>query len=281
MQYEDEALAFRCGGDWLYGILSQPAGECRRGVLIVVGGPQYRVGSHRQFILLARALATRGIATLRFDYRGMGDSQGDMRDFETVQDDLCAAIDAFMEAVPGMREVVLWGLCDGASAIAMYAGNDPRVSGIVLLNPWVRTANGLARTTLRHYYGSRLRDRAFWRQLMRGRLNLGRSVNSMLSLVRTAYATTSVPESDKLAKLPDRMYAGIRNFNGPVLVIIGGADLTGREFCDLTDATSTWKRLMASSRVTRRELDKADHTFSRRVWRDQVADWTEEWLRSW
>jgi exosortase A-associated hydrolase 1 len=281
MQFEDGALAFRCGDDWLYGILSRPAGECRRGVLVVVGGPQYRAGSHRQFTLLARTLAGRGIATLRFDYRGMGDSQGEMRDFETVQEDLRAAIDAFMEAMPGMQEVVLWGLCDGASAIAMYAGNDPRVSGVVLLNPWVRTTDGLARTTLRHYYGSRLRDGAFWRQLMRGRLNLGRSVGSMLSLVRAAYASASEAEQDRAHSLPDRMHAGIRNFSGPVLVIIGGADLTGREFCDLADATSSWKRLMTLSRVTRREISKADHTFSRRVWRDQVADWTCDWLRSW
>ena len=281
MPPEDSALAFRCGGDWLYGILSRPVGECRRGVLVVVGGPQYRAGSHRQFTLLARTLAERGIAALRFDYRGMGDSQGKMRAFDTVQDDLRAAIDAFMEAMPSMREVVLWGLCDGASAIAMYASNDPRVSGIVLLNPWVRTTDGLARTTLRHYYGSRLRERAFWRQLVRGRLNLGRSVGSMLSLMRAAYSPGSRPAQDEPVNLPDRMYLGIRSFGGPVLVIIGGADLTGREFCDLTDATSTWKCLMASSRVTRREIGKADHTFSRRVWRDQIADWTSDWLRSW
>ena len=25
----------------------------------------------------------------------------------------------------------------------------------------------------------------------------------------------------------------------------------------------------------------ADHTFSRRVWRDQVASWTAAWVRSW
>jgi exosortase A-associated hydrolase 1 len=281
MNIEESIVRFRCGGDWLYGVLSPAAVPCTRGVLIVVGGPQYRVGSHRQFALLARMLAANGIAAMRFDYRGMGDSEGETRSFDAIQDDVRSAVDTFMDAVPGMREVVLWGLCDGASAITMYVGSDPRVSGIVLLNPWVRTTDGLARTTLRHYYGSRLRDRTFWYQLVRGRLNLGRSVGSMLSLVRAAYAPASEPVPDKPVSLPDLMYAGIRNFHGPVLVIIGGADLTGREFCDLADATSTWKRLMASSRVTRREIGKADHTFSRRVWRDQVADWTCDWLRSW
>ena len=96
MQFDEQVLTFRCQDDWLYGILSQPAAPCKRGVLIVVGGPQYRVGSHRQFTLLTRYLARHGIAALRFDYRGMGDSEGEARDFEVIEDDIAAAIDAFM-----------------------------------------------------------------------------------------------------------------------------------------------------------------------------------------
>ena len=52
MQPEERALSFACGGEWLYGVLSLPAQApqaARRGVLIVVGGPQVRTGSHRQF----------------------------------------------------------------------------------------------------------------------------------------------------------------------------------------------------------------------------------------
>ncbi|HBZ05431.1 MAG TPA: hydrolase 1, exosortase A system-associated, partial [Massilia sp.] len=49
-----------CRGAWLYGIVSLPAAPHPRGVLIVVGGPQYRAGSHRQFTLLARDLAAAG-----------------------------------------------------------------------------------------------------------------------------------------------------------------------------------------------------------------------------
>ena len=46
---EERALSFACRGAWLYGILSLPqaASAPARGVLIVVGGPQYRAGSHR------------------------------------------------------------------------------------------------------------------------------------------------------------------------------------------------------------------------------------------
>lgn len=276
MVLEEHALAFRCGDDWLYGVASLPRSHASRGVLVVVGGSQYRAGSHRQFTLLARALAQDGIPAMRFDYRGMGDSEGEVRSFETVGDDLRAAIDAFFAAAPDMREVVLWGLCDGASAAAIYARTDRRVTGLVLLNPWVRTDDGLARTTLRHYYRQRLGERDFWSRLLRGRLDLVRSFKSAFGLVRAALAPASPAPA-----LPDRMCSALAAFTGPVMVIIGGADLTGREFCDLATTKPAWKRLLAAPRVTQHELDGADHTFSRRAWRDQVAAWTSAWVRSW
>lgn len=287
---EERALVFECGGERLYGILSlpAPAAACTRGVLVVVGGPQYRAGSHRQFTLLARDLAHEGVATLRFDYRGMGDSEGAARGFEEVGDDLRAAIDAFMAALPGLRQVVLWGLCDAASAIGMYAARDPRVAGVVLLNPWVRTEDGLARATLRHYYSARLRDPAFWRQLLRGGLDVRGSLASLLALLRKARGGQSsaaggaaASTAASTAALPERMRAGLQAFRGQVLLVIAGHDLTAREFCDLADADAAWRGILAPPRVTRRQIDAADHTFSRREWRDQVARWTAEWLRSW
>ena len=141
---DERALQFGCDGEALVGILSPAAAPAKRGVLVIVGGPQYRAGSHRQFALLARHLAEQGIPALRFDYRGLGDSSGAARTFEDVGADIRSAIDAFQAAVPGLQEVVLWGLCDGAAAALFYGHQDPRVAGLVLLNPWARSAAGLA-----------------------------------------------------------------------------------------------------------------------------------------
>ena len=74
MNYAEQALVFDCAGERMLGIVAIPEAAQATGVLILVGGPQYRVGSHRQFLLLARRLATDGIAAMRFDFRGMGDS---------------------------------------------------------------------------------------------------------------------------------------------------------------------------------------------------------------
>jgi exosortase A-associated hydrolase 1 len=270
----DIALSFDCAGDRLYGVASIPAAPSTRGVVIVVGGPQYRAGSHRQFTLLARALAEQGVAALRFDVRGMGDSEGTVRPFEDVGADLDAAITAFMAQVPALREVVLWGLCDGASAAALYAHRDARVTGLALLNPWVRTEAGAASATIKHYYRARLFDKAFWQKLASGKFDAAASLRSAFGLAKTA--VTAAP-----AALPDQVYQGLAGFHGKLLVMLSGADLTAQEFSDASAATDAWRKLMAQPRVTRHTLPGADHTCSRRDWQDQVAAWTADWLRAW
>jgi exosortase A-associated hydrolase 1 len=272
----DVALRFDCEGDALYGVASVPKAPAPRGVIIVVGGPQYRAGSHRQFTLLARALAEQGIAALRFDVRGMGDSEGTERPFEDIAADLHAAIDAFMAQVPALREVVLWGLCDGASAAALYAQNDARVTGLALLNPWVRTEAGAASATIKHYYRARLFDKAFWHKLASGKFDAGAAVRSALGLAKTAIKAPATA-----CALPEQVYQGLAGFNGKLLVMLSGADLTAQEFADASAGTDAWRQLMAHARVTRHVLAGADHTCSRREWRDQVALWTADWLRAW
>ncbi|MES2018651.1 MAG: hydrolase 1, exosortase A system-associated [Pseudomonadota bacterium] len=269
------ALAFGCHGDALYGVLDAPDAPHRRGVLIVVGGPQYRAGSHRQFTLLARSLAEQGIAAMRFDYRGMGDSEGEMRDFESVGDDLRAAVDAFFLAVPGMTEVVLWGLCDAASASALYAASDARVAGLALLNPWVRTESGAAKATLKHYYRARLLDPALWKKIATLRFDYRAAGASFRRLLGSA------AQAAPTGALPERMHAGLDKFKGKLLVMLSGADLTAQEFADLAQASPRWRDLLATPRVTRHMLAKADHTCSRRDWHDQVAQWTASWVLSW
>ena len=284
-------ISFRCGDADLVGMVHRPDhpsggtthGAPRRGVLIVVGGPQYRIGSHRQFLLLARALSDAGIAAMRFDYRGLGDSGGDFAGFENIDDDIRAAADAFQQAVPELEEVFLWGLCDAASAILFYAPGDSRITASVLLNPWVRSETGYAKTQLRHYYLRRLTSREMWSKIFRGRFRLFDSLGSFFGTVRTA-TSESKSEDDNAGDnaggnpLADRMADGLAQYARPVLLIMSGNDLTAREFDDAVKASPRWQELIADGRMTRRDLPAADHTFSRRAWRDDVAEITIDWI---
>lgn len=285
--YEERAFVVHCEGARLPAICSVPALPAARGVLVVVGGPQYRSGSHRQFTLLCRALADQGIPAMRFDYRGMGDAEGDMRSFEAVRSDIRAAVDRFCIELPQLRDVTIWGLCDAASAALFYAPSDARVSGIVLLNPWVRAPETAARTQLRHYYWSRVTSGEFWRKVAAGEFAIGKSVVSLGSTVGAALGLrrggdiTDRATSQTSMPLAERMAQGFARFDGRVLLILSGRDLTANEFLTATSASRKWQKLLSGERVSRRDLPGADHTFSRRAWRDQVAAWTCAWVRSW
>ncbi|MGN2390546.1 hydrolase 1, exosortase A system-associated [Pelomicrobium sp. G1] len=289
MTVEELPFFFSCGGESLLGIIARPSRPAPVGVLVIVGGPQYRVGSHRQFLLLSRMLAAHGVPCMRFDYRGMGDSTGPAQGFEQALPDVGVAIDAFMDRLPGLEQVVLWGLCDAASVACLYAPSDARVAGLVLLNPWVRTEATAAATYLKHYYARRLWDRDFWMKLARGEWRPTESLGAFARLVGKALrpkeqdgedGASSLATAPGPGSLPDRMAASLARFRGPVLFMLSGNDYTAKEFMDVARVSKRWTTALAACRVAWKQLPEADHTFSSAAHRDQVAAWTLEWVRA-
>lgn len=281
----ERALSFPCDGETLVGILHEGSPSASVGVVVVVGGPQYRVGSHRQFVLLARDLARHGVPVLRFDYRGMGDCGDGLGHFESIDADLRAAVDAL--CARGVRRVVIWGLCDAASAALFYAHSDARVAGLVLLNPWVRTDAGMARAYMKHYYLKRLASREFWSKVVSGKFSPRASLQSLLSLARKlrggappTVAAAEVATPNTAGAYVERMARGWEKFSGPVLLILSGnQDYVADEFRDLIGRARRWRNLVKRGSVERRDFAVANHTFSRADWRDQVAEWTRTWLQ--
>ncbi len=277
----EQVLGFACGGERLLGIVSPATAPAPLGVLIVVGGPQYRAGSHRQFVSLARALAAAGFPTLRFDYRGMGDSEGALRNFEHCSEDIGAAIDAFVAAQPGLRQVVLWGLCDGASAALLYLQQrpDPRVAGLALLNPWVRSDASLAKTHVKHYYAQRLKEREFWMKLLSGKVAFG-ALSGFFGNIAKAFG--GGPRGDAGAKqagpFQQRMAQAWAAFTGPVLLLLSERDLTAQEFSEFTAADGAWQAALRTRPGERVTLPDADHTCSTPGSQAAMENATARWL---
>ena len=160
-------LSFTCGGAVLGGTLD--AAEGRTGVLIVTGGSQTRIGSHRMFERLAAALAEEGYPCFRFDRRGVGDSEGEDPDFRGSGPDITAAAAAFRAAAPQLERIAGFGLCDGATALALF-GADARVDSIILANPWLVEAEAGAPppAAIKQHYRDRLMSLDGWKKLLSG-----------------------------------------------------------------------------------------------------------------
>ncbi|MCK9262099.1 MAG: hydrolase 1, exosortase A system-associated [Azoarcus sp.] len=276
MTMHETAVLFDCEGDELVGVITAPeATGSDLGVLVIVGGPQYRVGSHRQFVLLARGLAKAGFPCMRFDYRGMGDSMGEARSFDDVNSDLRAALNAFLDRMPGVRRVVLWGLCDGASAACSFAPTDDRVAGMVLLNPWVKTDTGEAKTMLRHYYLRRLLSRSFWAKLLSGGVSVRGSLGGLNGAVARARGRNVSGESRDNLDLPGKMAVALHRADKPFVVFLSERDYVAREFEQVV-RDGAWEGLVAAREPQR--IAGADHTFSSAVWRGEVETKTAEWV---
>jgi len=247
----------------------------------VVGGPQYRAGSHRQFTLLARRLASAGIAALRFDARGMGDSSGEPRQFDALDEDIAAALQAMHAARPQLEQWLLWGLCDAASASLLYVQRrqDSRITGVCLLNPWMRSTQSQARTRVKHYYLRRLREREFWTKLLSGKVAGGALLELARSL-RLAQAKTSRPSGTPMSSFQDQMLSGLQGFDGPVLLILSGEDYTAKEFLEYTAQRPLWLEQLARPNVTRIDVALADHTFSNDASHLQAEDALLSWIAS-
>lgn len=278
----EQAFVFGCEAERLIGIL-HPPGEgapesttTTTGVVVVVGGPQYRGGSHRQFVHMARALAMAGHPVWRFDARGMGDSTGVLRNFEHLSPDIGAAIDALLQHQPQVRQVVLWGLCDGASAALLYMHDraDPRVRGLCLLNPWVRSDASLARTHVKHYYTRRLRQREFWHKLLSGQV-AGAALRGLVSNLQAARRAPGVAVN---APFQARMAAAWVALRGEVMLVLSGNDYTAKEFMEFTAADPVWREALLQPNVRRCELPRADHTCSDRASHRDMEAAILKWL---
>ncbi|MGZ8997852.1 MAG: hydrolase 1, exosortase A system-associated [Allosphingosinicella sp.] len=179
---------FSCDGEILAGTLDLAAGET--GLLFVTGGSQTRVGSHRMYERLAKILAHRNIHCFRYDRRGVGDSSGEDLGFLASGPDLLAATDHFRKAVPTMREVFGFGLCDGASALALFGGQ-ACLDGLIMVNPWLVEAETDAppAAAIKDHYRRRLLSLTGWKQLLSGRIDFRKAVKGLARILEPVAET--------------------------------------------------------------------------------------------
>lgn len=267
MTHACKPLTFPCEGEPLVGVLhtaQSGAEEAGTGVLIVSGGLQVRAGPHRSHVELAQALAAHGLPTLRFDRRGIGDSGGADAGFEMSGPDIQAAIDA-LAAETGIEGCIGYGLCDGASALALLVPHEPRLTGLILMNPWTIDEEDQENSLVMHHYRRRMRDPRQLGRLLRGEIELGSALRSLgRSLGRVALGRLRARPRPAILPLAHRMAASLTGFHGPIHIILSSHDRTAATFQTATHGPA-WKAILERPNVTVQKIGGADHTCSPRT----------------
>lgn len=125
-------------GRRLVGITCEPSGQPKPTTFVFLNaGIVRRSGPSRSYVMLARNLADAGYPSFRFDLPGLGDS-GLLDESKSIEENHSAGISSALDFVEGQgmpSSVILIGVCRGASEGLRYAPKDPRVRGLVLIDP--------------------------------------------------------------------------------------------------------------------------------------------------
>jgi uncharacterized protein len=128
----EKPVTFQSDGNILEGLLKEGTEEA--GVVISHPHPVYGGDMDNPVVeSIARVYAEKGFATLRFNFRGVGGSQGHYGEGIGEQDDVRAAM-AYLRQT-GSREIGLAGYSFGAWVNARVGCNDIDNPGMVMVSP--------------------------------------------------------------------------------------------------------------------------------------------------
>ena len=215
----ETAVRFGEGGR-LFGILSEPADGPRAdtAVLTLTMASHHQIGPNRLHTRWARQLAARGWPVLRFDVSGTGESLVNHTGIENAPyaldqvADVSAAMDLL--AARGSRRFVAAGFCSGAFLAFHTALADPRLGGVVLINPqtfiWkpgdsldIPQSSTTAEYKSSLFYGRALLRSETWKRVLRGEVNVrgisaevaARMAGRLKERARRAWARVTDPEN--------------------------------------------------------------------------------------
>lgn len=234
--------------------LDEAAGT--HGLLIVSGGNEIRSGAHRGMARLAAAVAAAGHPVLRFDRRGVGDSEGENLGFEESGEDIAAALALFRAHCPHLTRVTAFGNCDAAAALLVHH-REGGPDALLLANPWTIDAPTDASeagtlpppAAIRARYAAKLRDPREWLRLLRGGVDLGKLVRGL----------RSARSSPVVVGLGGRLAAAFARVDCPVTVLLASRDGTAQAF------EAVWQDALFSEarcRVKVERIDSASHGFA-------------------
>lgn len=237
-------IGFDCEGARLAGTLDE--GNKPTGLLIVSGGNEIRSGAHSGQAAMAAHFASLGYPVLRFDRRGVGESEGDNSGFEASGPDIAAAVSAFRREVPTLNRTIAFGNCDAASALALFAKD---VDALVLANPWVIEGKSDDAPTppsaaaVRARYWNRLKNPRSLIDLFTGKIDLRKLAGGLVRATK----------QDAQTGLAARIGVVLEASTVPTAILIAQRDTTAMAFM------AAWKDVSFASVRARANLTLTTH----------------------
>lgn len=274
----ERPVSFQSGGARLFGTLGDPDSAApKQGIVIIHGWSGYRIGPHRILVAAARAFNESGAATLRFDLRGRGDSEGDPFDvgLDDMIDDALAAID-FLKNETGCERVGLLGMCSGSNVAIGTATLNPEIRDLILWSILTFQTHKKAGDSARRggrfavEYARKIFRADTWRKLFRGAINF-----KMISKVIFGGEPKAQQGERNLKDSKRDIVSEFEKWRGSCLFIHGDKDP------EAPGARDVFMELCASQDNIRAEFDLvegANHNFHSAEWKSRVIKRSIEWF---
>lgn len=298
-------------GHKLFGTLHVPANPDRSlaAVVLLSPGVKMRVGPGRLYVPLTQLLNSLGYTVLRFDFFGLGDSEGELQEatladvYNNIEvgryvNDTVSALN-WLKDTHGFDRFMLGGLCGGAITALLVAERDRRVESLLSIGMTVTLASNAATPakylttvqldTLRGIYLRRLLEPHSWVRLLTFRSQYSAIWRSMLRLFSRkgskpaktppAAAAATIEQRGNANPLFPRAFFAFLERGGRTLMLFSEKDRLQAEY-EEKFALPYGERLQPYvPQIEHHVVANANHVLSFQEWQREMLVAAEQWLK--
>ena len=233
------------------------SGSGRTSLLIVSGGNEIRSGAHSGMAQLALQISEHGFPVLRYDRRGIGESSAENLGFLGSEKDIKAAA-KFLKREQGAQNIVAFGNCDAATALALF-GPGAGIDGYILANPWVIETSGQPDTPEPTISSAAIRSR-YWDRIKNPRTIVD-LLSGKIDLKKLARGLKQASRSEENSALSLRLRDALSGLKEDTHILLAKRDTTARAFLGAWNSND-FEPLRRNSNIIVSSLDSASHSFA-------------------
>ncbi|MCJ8331435.1 MAG: alpha/beta fold hydrolase [Lentisphaeria bacterium] len=273
----EQSIQFTVDGQCLYGNMIRTESAKKTGIVFLHGWGGVRSGPHNIISYYARELAKEGYASIRFDFRGRGESDGDpslgVQDtMLNMGDDAVAAAKLLMEEC-AVDKLVFFGICSGGNVGIGILDQLDSVKGLFLLSVYpFGDADDFSREARRSMnffkeYCRKLFLASTWKRFFKGEIDFGSISKILLKPFAKKPESDEKPSSNKNPKETGKGPLENLLLNKPeLLMIYGDADPEFQSSIDYYRAFTDKTNYPVHYEI----IEAANHNFYAIEWKDAI-----------